>query len=320
MSGARYQLLSLTAAGLGVALGLGLGAGPMAEDTERAHDRDTARLSAHVDRLEAKVADLRATTASDAKVVATLTKPLVAGKLKDASVVVVVTPGARRQDVRAVRAGLESAGASVTGVLTLTDVYVDPTQAQSPLEDLALRLVPPGVTFPPGASPIERVGMVLARATLQRPLKDGEEQPPGDVQDGIDQDAAGVIAGLDELDALRLAGDPGRLADLAVVVSGPGDEADAEPALAGLVSALDAGGLGAVLAGPGAAKTGAVRWMRDDTAGDPPGSASTVDSVDTRIGRTALVLALAERATGKTGHYGLGRGARAVLPDLAPEG
>jgi hypothetical protein len=253
-------------------------------------------------------------------VVAALTKPLTVGKLEDSSVVVVATPGARRQDVRAARAGLESAGASVTGVLTLTEVYVDPTQAQSPLEDLALRLVPPGVTFPAGASAIERVGMVLARSTLQRPVQDGEKQPPGDVQDGIDQDAAGVIAGLDELDAVRLSGDPGRLADLAVVVSGPGDEAAAEPALAGLVSALDAGGLGAVLAGPGLAKAGAVRWMRDDTAGRAEGSASTVDSVDTRIGRTALVLAVAEQAAGKSGHYGLGRGARAVLPDLAPKG
>jgi hypothetical protein len=320
MSGLRYQLLSVTAAGLGVALGLGLGAGPITEDSERAHDRTEARLSAHADRLEQQVARLQAGSSSDTKAVAALAKPLTADRLKGSSVVVVATPGAGKQDVRRVRASLESAGASVTGVLTLTKVYVDPTQAQSPLEDLALRLVPPGVKFPAGSSAIERVGMVLARSTLQRPVEDGETPPPGDVQDGIDQDAAGVIAGLDELDALRLSGDPGRLADLAVVVSGPGDKDTAEPALAGLLKALDAGGLGAVLAGPGPAKAGPVRWMRDDTADDPEGSSSTVDSVDTRIGRTALVLAVAEQASGKAGHYGLGRGARDVLPDLAPKG
>ena len=324
MSGARYQLLSLTAAALGVALGLGLGAGPIAQDTEADHRRTTDQLTGHVERLTKHVGRLESARAADARVVAALAAPLTADRLSERSVVVVATPGADQKLVRRVGTVLEASGATVTGVLRLTKVYVDPAQAQSPLEDLSLRLVPPGVQFADGATAIERVGTVLARSTLRKPA-----DPPSTAAastddaaaaDAIDDDAAGVIAGLDELGAVKLDGKPGDLADLAVVVSGPSDRADAEPALAGLVKALDAGGLGAVLAGPGAARAGALRWVRDDTAGDPEGGISTVDSLDAPVGQAALVLALAEQAAGKAGHYGLGRGARDVLPAVAPKG
>lgn len=317
MSGVRHHLLSFTAAGLGIALGLGLGAGPVAEDTVASHEGTTRALTDRAARLEARVQEMRAAAADDAKAVGELAAPLTADRLAGRSVLVVATPGATKGVVRRVGAGLEAAGATVTGVLTLTTTYVDPTQAQAPLEDLALRLVPPGVEFADGASAIERVGTVLARATVQRPA-DGE--PGVDQADaarpgaGIDRDAAEVIAGLDELDALRLVGKPGRRADLAVVVSGRGDLSDSEPALAGLLRALDAGSLGAVLAGPGRADAGALRWVRDATGDQLEGSLSTVDSLDAPVGTALLVLALAEQADGGSGHYGLGRGARSVVP------
>lgn len=339
MSGLRYPVLSLTAAGLGVALGLGLGAGPVAERSAISNERTTARLSGHVDRLTERVDRLQSSTVADAKVVTSLAASLVAGRLTGRTVLVVATPGARKVDVRRVRAALGASGATVTGVLRLTTVYVDPAQAQSPLEDLALRLVPPGVEFVKGSSPIERVGTVLARATVQRPAQaeepvatDGTVAPATEepvapateepVAPEIDQEAAEVIAGLDELDAVRLAGDPGLLADLAVVVSGPSD-ADpraAEPALTGLLAALDAGSLGAVLAGPGDATGGALRWVRDAASRLRVGTTSTVDSLDGHAGAAAVVLALAEQVAGGSGHYGLGRGAGGVVPAVGAGG
>lgn len=320
MSAGRYHLLSLAAAGLALALGLGLGAGPVAEGSADDAAERTDRLRQQVGRLEERVAAQDVRSAADAAALEEMGAPLTDGALEGRSVVVVATPGARDHDVERVRVALEDAGATVTGALWLTRTYVDPAQAESPLEDLALRLVPPGVEFPDGATSIERVGTVLARATVQRP--DDAEQPtePDGTDPGpVDQAGAKLIAGLDELGALRLDGEPGLLAELAVVVAGA-DEGDAAVrALAGLLAALDAGSRGAVLAGPGPADTGLLRAVRDDGTEDLAG-VSTVDSADGTAGAVALVLALAEQADDGAGDYGTGRGAPRVLPAPADGG
>ena len=309
MTGGRHLLLSLTASALALLLGVVLGAGPVAEEDAAGSAAQNRALGSRIDRLETRVAALREASGSDATALAALARPLTAGRLDGRSVLVVTTPGARDRDVRVVTAALEDAGATVSATLRLQETYVDPAKAQSPLEDLSLRLVPPEVDFPDGALPIERVGTVLARATVQAP-DDGD---PASLR--TDRDAAEVIAGLDELDAVRLDGTPGKRAELAVMVTGPGDAEDARPALVGLLDALDAGSLGAVLTGPGTARTGLLRGVRqeDRPATDGP---STVDSAGTTVGSVATVLALAEQLTGRSGDYGLAPSARRVVPVL----
>jgi hypothetical protein len=323
VTGRRYHLLSLGVAVLALALGVGLGAGPVAEESAAERAAEAERLHDRVAHLDGRVTELVTGGERDAEMLTALAAPLTAERLGGRTVLVVAAPGAQAPVVRRVREGLEDAGATITGLLRLTDTYVDPDRAQSPLEDLSLRLVPPGVEFPDGATAIERVGTVLARATVRRPddeagesAEGGPGEPPAD---DVDQDAAEVIAGLDELDALRLDGEPGLRAELAVLVSGPDHSAESEPALTGLLAALDAGSGGAVLAGPGSAEAGAVRWVRDseDAALD---GASTVDSVDGPAGPAVVVLALAQQAAGEQGHYGLGRNAGRVLPEMAPGG
>ena len=298
MTGARNLALALVAAVLALALGLALGAGPVVgrSDASRADRND--RLSARAAHLQDRVRTLEAEGRTSDKVVGALSGPLTAGRLAGHSVVLVRTPGARADLVRRTRAALLGAGASITGELSVTPTYLDPAKATAPLEDLALRLVPPNVTFAPGSTAIERVGTVLARATVAA-------KPPVDP----DQDGAEVIAGLDELDAVHLDGAPGRLAQLAVVVTGARERASAEPAVLGLVHALDAGGAGAVLVGPGPTPV-AVGWARSGG----PGGASSVDSADSAAGQVALVLALAEQVAGAQGAYGTGAGATTVLP------
>jgi hypothetical protein len=44
---------------------------------------------------------------------------------------------------------------------------------------------------------------------------------------------------------------------------------------------------------------------------------STVDDVSTSAGRVVTVLALAEQAQGRTGRYGTGSNAQAVVPAIA---
>ena len=312
------HLLSLLATGLALVLGLGLGAGPVSEGSLADTTAQRDRLQARADRLQARVAALRRERAADAAVVSALAEPLVGDRLEGRTVLVVATPGADPADVRRTRRGLADAGADVTGTLSLRRTFVDPERAQSPLEDLALRLVPPGVEFTDGATPIQRVSTVLARSVVQRPA-DG-----ADPAAGVDQDGAEVIAGFDELDALTLTGEPGARAELAVVVTGTDEEEEAADALLALVAALDAGSRGAVLVGPGDAQTGPLRWARDtiNRAGGSAAAAlsgiSTVDGVATTAGRVALVLALAEQLDGPDagGAYGSGRRAEAVVPAL----
>jgi hypothetical protein len=307
VTGLRHLLLSLAAAGMALLLGMALGAGPVTERAAADRAADSARLRDRVAALEDRAAALSADAAREAKAAAALAAPLTAGRLDGRSVLVVVTPGARKADVRSTDAALEDAGATVTATLTLTGAYVDPAKAQSPLEDLSLRLVPPGVEFADGALPIDRVGTVLARATVQRP--EGDDA----ADSAIDSDAAEVIAGLDELEAVRLDGTPGRRAELAVVVTGPGDAGDSVPALTGLLAALDLGSRGAVLTGPGAGADGLLSDVRQEQRADLDG-VSTVDSAGTTLGSAALVLSLAEQVDGRAGDYGLGASARRVLP------
>lgn len=311
---ARHQVLTLLAVALAVALGLVLGAGPVTEASvtgaQTARDRSQTRAAG----LQARVERLQNEGAAAREVVRALAAPLVGDRLAGRTVLLVATPGAAPTDVRAARSAVGDAGATLTGILTLTDTYLDPQQAQAPLEDLALRLVPPGVEFADGATPIERVGTVLARAVVQRP-EDG-----GEPDDGIDSDAAEVIAGLDELGALRLHGDPGLRAELAVLVTGAADErvAEAEAAVVALARALDDGSRGTVVAGPGDATEGPLRWVRDRDGSGLSGVGS-VDHAATTAGRVGLALALAEQLDGGSGAYGTGRRVDGVIPRVGAQ-
>ena len=302
MTGVRHLVLAVVAAVLALGLGLALGAGPVVGRSDARSASRESTLSTRSAELAARVDVLEQSARTDAKVITALAGPLTDGRLAGRSVLIVRTPGASADLVRRTRASLLSAGAGITGELRITRTYLDPAKATAPLEDLALRLVPPGVTFADGASSIERVAAVLGRSTLSA-------EPPGET----DQDAAEVIAGLTELGAVRLDGDPGRLAQLAVVLGGPTAGEPAKPALVALVRALDSAGSGAVLAGAGRTST-LVGWARDGAAG----GASTVDGAQAQAGQVALVLALAEQGTGQRGDYGTGAGATSVLPVPAP--
>jgi Copper transport outer membrane protein, MctB len=313
VSGFRYHTLALASAVVTLGVGVVVGVGPLSQAQTTKHEAQTASLQHRQVALRERLAAVQGRADNDHALAKALVGPLTADRLKGRTVVVVAAPGADKALVRRTAADLKSAGATVTGTLSLTEVYVDPGKAASPLEDLALRLVPPGVEFTDGASPIARVGTVLARSTVS-----AADKPPI----AIDQKAAEVIAGLDELGALKLRGDPGQLAGLAVVVAGPkADGASAvtaaRDALLGLVAALDAGSKGVVVVGPtdGALPDGLLAQVRSSPATRNP---STVDTGGTVAGDLATVLALAEQAGGRAGDYGRGAGATALLPDALP--
>ena len=82
------------------------------------------------------------------------------------------------------------------------------------------------------------------------------------------------------------------------------------------LDALEAASLGAVLTGPGTARTGLLGAVRQGARSATDGP-STVDSAGTTVGSTASILALAEQLTGRSGDYGLAASARRVVPVLA---
>jgi hypothetical protein len=59
-----------------------------------------------------------------------------------------------------------------------------------------------------------------------------------------------------------------------------------------------------------------LRPLRSDSAVAP--KLSTVDNIEDPRGRIAAVLAVAALVQGKTGHYGIGRGADRAVPEVAP--
>lgn len=313
MAGLRYHALAYVSAAVTLAVGVVLGVGPLSQAQGTKQETQTSALQLRAATLRDSLAKEQAQSLDDRVLAEALAGPLMADRLTGRTVVVVAAPGAKKALVRRTSSDLKKAGASVTGTLSLTDVYLDPGKAQSPLEDLALRLVPPGVVFTDGASAIARVGTVLARSTVTAANKPSA---------AIDQKAAEVIAGLDELGALKLRGDPGRLAELAVVVAGPkarGDQAavGTRDALLGLVAALDEGSHGVVVVGSidSTKRNGLIAQVRTSAATRNP---STVDTGGTVGGDLATVLALAEQAAGRAGDYGRGTGADTLVPDALP--
>jgi Copper transport outer membrane protein, MctB len=309
MAGFRFHALALTSSVVTLAVGVVLGVGPLSDAQTTKHREQIAASADRQAALKAQLATVRVQAGIDSALAKALTGQLIADRLTGRTVVVVAAPGADPALVRRTSADLKRAGATVTGTLTLGNAYIDPAKAQSPLEDLALRLIPPGVVFTDGASPIERVGTVLARSTVTA----------SDTATGVDQKAAEVIAGLHELGALKLKGAPGRLAHFAVVVAGPvvrgkAAAAGARDALLGLVAALDQGGKGVVVVGTSdAAKPDRlIAAVRTSPLTRNP---STVDTGGSVGGDLALVLALAEQANGRAGDYGRGAGADALVPD-----
>jgi hypothetical protein len=317
----RYHIVSLVAVFLALGVGIVLGSGPLDEQIQGALQTQTEDLRAQQKDLRTQVSDLEAQVGVGEEFAQEVMAPLTVNQLTDRSVVMFVLPGASNDLVDTAREALEESGATVTGTVTVTDVYVDPTKAKAPLEDLALRLVPPGVEFPDGATPIDRVGVVLARATVADERQDTQE---------IDQRAAELLAGFQELGAIEVTGEPGRRSDLAVMIAppAPAEDAAADPevargendALLGLAAALDAGGRGVVVSGPrlSAASGGFVDLVR--SSDDRLQGVSTVDAAEATVGRIAMVLALVEQTRGAAGDYGGADGVDSVIPDVSGGG
>jgi cell division septum initiation protein DivIVA len=304
----RYHIVSLIAVFLALALGVVVGTtglnGALLDDLRG----QVKGLTEDRRQLQQDVRALQQQAKSDDAVTASLAPKVVAGMLRDSRVTIVATSQADSGVKDGVRKMLEQAGAKITGRIQLTDDLTDPRRAEDVKSMVTGGGQPAGFQLPES----DEAG-VLAGALLSYVLLDAPDGPPADAA-AVNQ----VLSEFATLSMLRVEGGQVTAADQVVVIATSqirGQNADQRLATtARLVSALDKGGRGVVVAGTrdSAGKAGLVGMIRTDAGlGD---AVSTVDDADQASGRIAMVYALVQQAANRSGQYGTADGAQAPFP------
>ncbi|MGW0227247.1 copper transporter [Actinopolymorpha singaporensis] len=306
----RYFLVSIAAIFLALAVGVALGAGPLKGELDQQLRGTISAVSKEKDGLRKQIADLQQGDKYRDSFAADIAPSLVKGRLSGQKVVVVALPNADSGVVKDVEQSLTSAGATVTGTVSMTDKWSDPSQRQF-LEELATRLVTGDVRMPDNGSAYDRAGVVLARALVTRDAKAAGRK---------DNATPTIMGAFGEGDLVNGDSDLPQ-ADLAVVVAPPvpakpkpTPDSDANQAWVSLARSLDSASRGAVMVGdPSAAGDGGVlaSLRADKQARD---AVSSVDVADLASGQVATVWALAEQATGGVGQYGAVGATDGALP------
>ncbi|MDF2145877.1 copper transporter [Knoellia sp. p5-6-4] len=306
----RYHLVSIVSIFLALAVGIVLGAGPLKEDIGNTLTSEVNRLREDRTQLRAQLEEAdKAAQARDDFTEAS-NKSLLAGRLQDSTLTVVVLPGADENLVKATTSSLALAGAKIGSTVTVLDSWVDPDK-QTFRSTLGDQLAPSvQVPVDEGGNILDDV---LARALLTKAGGNGAG-------------SAAALEGLRTGDLIRYTPDDIEAATGAVVIGGPvsggtaAERTERAEALSSLAGALDAAGSGAVLVAQDAAasdspQTSVVAVARQDA--DQAKELSTVDNGAIPMGQASVVFGLLEQFAGNVGQYGLGADATAAFPTLA---
>ncbi len=310
----RYHIVSIVSVFLALAVGVALGGGPLKGEVDNTLvDQVQADRKAKSD-LRREIASLKDGNSFSDAFADGVAPGLVGSALEGRSVTVVVLPTASQSEVTELQDMVATAGGSVAGVVRIGEAMLDPENKQL-VDELGSQLLAgaSGVTVPPDASGYERAGALLARAL-------GTDEAPGGAS--VDATAESILAGLSTAELISVEGDLERRGSLVLFVAGAGagtleERQGANSIATTLISAVDAGTDGTVVAGPiqSARPGGLVRAVRDDVAA--AGDVSTVDVLGRSAGRVISVLALDGQSSGQTGHYGAVDAADGALPGAA---
>lgn len=297
----RYHLVSIVAIFLSLALGLIIGASALQGTTASTlHDLNKS-LAQQAQNYRVANGAQQTQLQYDKQVTSTLGPAVVAGRLKNESVVFVTMPGADDQTRTSVYNMLTQAGARLTGTVTIQDTYLQSDQL-STLDTLTATAKPASVNLPADAvSPYQKAAAELAGilVTSNRSLA-GQEDP----------DAGTVLSAFKAAGYLNYTGKPTGRATLAVVVapSNPSQDknADAEnQAMSYLTEALGADSIATAMVAKSTSKPGGSlmsQWRADHNGNK---QISTVDNADQPAGQIATVLALQQQIVQKkAGDYG----------------
>ena len=326
----RYHVVSIVAVFLALTVGLVIGSSYLSKIAYDGLNHQLSVLRSENQSLHGAQDQLTAQVRDRDALLAALGPDAVAGKLTGHAVAVVLLPGADGSTGEAMTDLLGKAGATVTSEVTLKSGLLDPAQS-SKLAQTASKLPPnarggaqltatsstsaPDKTAPAAAALADIAGAVVQRIPATA---------SGVGEQHITDAAAGQV-----LSAYTAAGfadvkySSTTAADLVVVLAPAaptaGSAADtADTLYLGFLKDLAGGGRsdGAVLAGPASAAVSPGLLAAAVKDGWASKNVSTADSADKDAGRIITVFALAEEATGKTGHYGLTGTADGPLPDL----
>lgn len=306
----RYHLVSIVSIFLALAVGIVLGAGPLKEDIGNTLTSEVTRLREDRTQLREQLDDASKAAQARDDFTEASNKTLLAGRLQDATLTVVVMPGADANLVKSTTSTLALAGAKIGSTVTVLDSWVDPDKDtfRSTLGDQ----LAPSVQVPvdDGGNVLDAV---LARALLTKAGGNGAG-------------SAAALEGLRTGELIRYTPDDVEVATGAVVIGGPvtGGSADERTqkaeALSSLAGALDKAGSGAVLVGQAAdpgdgPQVSVIATARQD--GDQAKELSTVDNGTLPMGQASVVFGLVEQFAGNAGQYGLEADATAAFPALA---
>jgi hypothetical protein len=307
----RYHLVSLIAVFLAVALGIIIGTTALNEPLQANIEGQVTELERDKRSLEDRTQELQAQLETADAFGQAVTPALVDGVLDGSSVLLIAgNEDVTAETVEEISALIGESGGSVAGTIRLQPEYTDPSSA-SALQSYVTGsgLLPSGAQLPPTDDTGQLVASLLAQV-LMVPADGGTTPDSAAI--------ATVLAGLTSLGVLAPEGSGVTPADYVLFLTAgtfTGDGADERNAtLIELVSALDAEGSGAVVAGdpPSAQANGLVGVIRSDP--DLSAAISTVDNADTAAGRISTVLALAAEGEGTSGAYGIGEDAQPVPP------
>jgi hypothetical protein len=308
----RYHLVSIVSIFLALAVGIVLGAGPLQSGIGSTLNDQVVALRAEKDALRSDLSASEKLVAAGSEYATAVSPLVVQGRLTGRSVALVVLPNAERDIADTMRETLESSGASVTDVLTLTEDWFDPA-----VQDDRSRAAQEAATALGLAS--DATGDSLLREVLAKLAASTE---PG-AASASRTSALEVLSDADLLDSTVTEIVP---AEVVVLVSGDfaGSESvvkDRAGAVRALATALDgnsdatvvAGGAPVQAAGQPVSSDG-VAAIREDR--DASGELSTVDHAREGMGPAVVVLAIAAHLRGEVGHYGISDGATAVVPPV----
>ncbi len=305
----RYHLVSLIAVFLAVALGIIIGTTALNEPILADIENQVADLEQDKRALEDRTQQLQTQVDTADAFGTTVAPALVDGTLAGRTVLLVsASEEVAPETVEQVTALVGEAGGSVSGAISLRPEYSDPSTASSLQSYATGGGLPAGIELPATNDAGQLTGGLVGQVLMR--------SPDGAPTDG--SAVSSVLSGLTALDVLSQDSDTVAPADYAIVLTAGADDGDdaaeRNESLVELVSALDAAGSGAVVAGDtaSAGENGLVGVIR----ADPTVSAaiSTVDNVGTAAGRISTILALGSEGQGTSGKYGTGEDTQPVPP------
>lgn len=300
----RYHVVSLVAVFLALATGIVIGGFSLRGEVADQLHGQVAGLRTDKADLQSQLTQASTGNKKRDEAVTDLAPKVLAGSLPGQRVAVVALPGVEDSLTKNIKTTITSGGGQVVATVTLSDKWTDAAYATS--DSMRQHAGTLGISTS-DVRPDRLAGAVLARALAR--------------QDG---GARNVLKDFSDGDATTV--EPSQAPPAtSIVLVWPGmvDKAGIVKKWSGLVSGVGISVTAVVGVSSGSASTdkgptpdALISSVRETP--DVVSVMSTIDDGAIPIGQIALGLALRDELAGKSGQYGLGRDASALLPRVTP--